>query len=75
MNKVLRITEFAKQLFGTDQIGLKAGEIIEGILTARSPMISDIADALKGKYEANYKKIQRFLDQTDPKEQLHMLFN
>ena len=75
MNKVLRITEFAKQLFGNDQISLKAGEIIEGILTARSPRISDIADALKGKYEANYKKIQRFLDQTDPKEQLHMLYN
>jgi hypothetical protein len=75
MNKVLRITEFAKKLFASDKVSLKAGEIIEGILTARSPRISDIADALKGKYEANYKKIQRFLDETSPKEQLKMLFN
>lgn len=48
MNKELRITEFAKQLLGNDKISLKAGEIIEGILTARSPRVSDIADALKG---------------------------
>lgn len=75
MNKVLRITEFAKQLFPSDKISSKAGEIIEGILTAKSPRLSDIADAMKGKYEANYKKIQRFLKDTHPKEQLQMLFN
>lgn len=61
MNKVLRIREFAKKLYASNKISQKAGEIIEGILTARSPRISDIADALKGKHEANYKKIQRFL--------------
>jgi hypothetical protein len=75
MNKVLRISEFAKRLFSTDKISSKAGEIIEGILAAKSPRISDIADAMKGKYEANYKKIQRFLNETNPKEQLQMLFN
>jgi hypothetical protein len=75
MNKVLRISEFAKKLYPTDKMSEKAGEIIESILTIRSPRISDMAAAMKGKYEANYKKIQRFLDETDPKEQLQLLFN
>jgi hypothetical protein len=62
-------------LFSTDKQAKKAGEVIEGIMRAKSPRLSDIAGAMKGKYEANYKKIQRFLDDTQPKEQLQMLFN
>ena len=75
MNKVLRITDFAKQLFPSDKLSSKAGEILDGILTAKSPRISEIAAAMKGNYEANYKKIQRFLNETNPKEPLQMLFN
>jgi hypothetical protein len=35
--------------------------MIEGIMDAKSPRISDIADAMPGEYEANYKAVQRFL--------------
>ena len=39
-----------------------AARIIKGILDARSPRISDIANAMKGNPDANYKAIQRFID-------------
>ena len=75
MNKVLQIPEFAKQLFSTERESAKAGEILEGMLKARSPRMSDIAAVMSGSYEANYKRIQRFLNQSQPKEQLQRLFN
>jgi len=75
MYKCIRISEFAKHLFANDKEASKASEIIEGIMTAKSPRISDISDAIPGNYEANYKKIQRFLHHTEPKEQLQLLFN
>jgi hypothetical protein len=75
MNKLLRISDFAKQLFEDDKQASHASVIIEGIMTAKSPRISDVADAIPGSYEANYKRIQRFLQHTQPKEQLQLLFN
>jgi hypothetical protein len=75
MNTVLRITEFAKQLFENEKESHQAGEIFSSMLEVRSPRISEIAVGMSGNYEANYKRIQRFLKQTNPKEQLQMLFN
>jgi hypothetical protein len=62
-------------LFANEKQAKKAGTVLEGILDAKSPRISDIADAMDGEYEANYKQVQRFLAESTPKEQLHMLFN
>ncbi len=75
MYKFIRISEFAKHLFANDKQASKASTILEGIMVAKSPRISDIADAMSGQYEANYKKVQRFLTENNPKEQLHLLFN
>ena len=75
MNKYMRIYEFAKELFGRKKEIKTGSEIIEGILSAKSPRISDIADEMPGGYEGNYKKIQRFMKGTNPKEQLNLLFN
>ena len=55
MHKFIRISEFAKHLFADDKQANKASAILEGIMDARSPRISDIADAMPGHYEANYK--------------------
>lgn len=52
-----------------------AARIIKGILDARSPRISDIANAMKGNPDANYKAIQRFIDKIDPREALHRLYD
>jgi len=52
----------------------KAKPIIEGILKARSPRLSDIAREMKGKENRNYKYIQHFLEKTKPQESLLRLF-
>ncbi len=61
MYKFMRILEFAKPLFGSEQSAKKASQIMESILVSQSPRISDIADKMDGNYESNYKKVQRFL--------------
>ena len=53
----------------------KAAHIVKGILDSKSPRISDISNAMEGNPDANYKAIQRFLDNNDPRENLHRLFN
>lgn len=44
-------------------------------MDAKSPRISDISNEMEGNPDANYKMIQRFLDNNDLMENLHRLFN
>jgi len=75
MYKFMRILEFAKPLFGSEQSAKKASQIMESILVSQSPRISDIADKMDGNYESNYKKVQRFLKKEDLLPVLGQLFN
>jgi len=75
MNKFIRIFEFAQQLFPDEGTAHQASEIIEGIMEARSPRLSDIAARMAGNEDASYKRIQRFLQDHDPREALKTLFN
>jgi hypothetical protein len=75
MNKFIRIFEFAQQLFADRTTARQASEIMEGIMEACSPRLSDIAARMKGKESASYKRIQRFLQDNDPQEALRTLFN
>jgi hypothetical protein len=74
MYEFIRIMEFARGLFDQEEQAEKAGEIIQAILEARSPRLTDISQRMSGKAPANYKRIQRFLDQTDPRAVLIRLF-
>jgi hypothetical protein len=67
------IKQFTDQCF--DRKNDKAVQIVKGILDARSPRISDISHKMDGNPDANYKTIQRFLDNNAPRENLHGLFN
>jgi len=67
------IKQFTDQCFDKDND--KAARIVKGILDAKSPRISDISNEMEGNPDANYKTIQRFLDNNDPRENLHRLFN
>lgn len=67
------IKQFTDQCF--DKENDKAARIVKGILDAKSPRISDISNEMEGNPDANYKTIQRFLDNNDPRENLHRLFN
>jgi len=75
MDKFIRIPEFAKVLFADRIIAQQAGEILQGILEAGSPRLSDIAAKMPGNEGACYKRVQRFLNENDPQETLKMLFN
>lgn len=75
MNKFIRISEFAKQLFADQSSAHHASEILQAIMEARSPRLSDIAAKMPGQAAASYKRIQRFLQGHDPQEMLKMLFN
>jgi hypothetical protein len=75
MYKFIRIQRFAKQLFDDDKTAKQASEIMEAILEAQSPRISDIADKMKGGEAGNYKKVQRFLKATDTHTALKRLMN
>ena len=60
MNKFTHLLRFLQQLFDEQDEAGKASGIIEGILRARSPRLSDNAREMAGKEEANYKCIQVF---------------
>jgi hypothetical protein len=66
---------FAKQLFTDPKDAQQASQIMQGIMEARSPRLSDIATHMPGQADASYKHIQRFLQDHDPLEALKLLFN
>ena len=75
MDKCIRISMFAKQLFTDPKDAQQASQIMQGIMQARSPRLSDIAAHMPGQADASYKRIQRFLQDHDPLEALKLLFN
>jgi hypothetical protein len=75
MDKCIRISMFAKQLFSDEKTARQASQIMQGIMEARSPRLSEIAANMPGQSGASYKRIQRFLQDHDPQEALKMLFN
>lgn len=75
MNKCIRISEFAKQMFTDQKTAQQASQIMQGIMDERSPRMSDIAARMPGSEAASYKRIQRFLQKAEPQESLRLLFN
>jgi hypothetical protein len=74
MDKCTQLLPFVQDLFDDRAAAQKAVQIVNGILKARSPRLSEIARAMKGNEAANYKVIQRFLEAHDPREVLLRLF-
>ena len=74
MNKFTHLSRFVQYLFDEKDTVRKGKTIIEGLLKARSPRLSDIAREMPGKEEANYKSIQRFLADNAPQQALLRLF-
>ena len=67
MNQFIKAVAFLQHLFDQERLAAQAGRIIEAILAARSPRLSDIAEHMTGSASANYKAIQRFLHRVDVK--------
>jgi hypothetical protein len=74
MLKFINISDFMSYLFDDESQALKGAKIVRAILDAQSPRLSNIAEKMDGKTEANYKAIQRFISRVDVKRQLLRLF-
>lgn len=74
MSKCIKAAPFLKHLFDQERLAAKAALIIEAILAACSPRMSEIAQHMPGSEDANYKLIQRFVRQVDVKALLWRLF-
>jgi hypothetical protein len=75
MYEFINLDAFTEYLFDRQDQARKSARIMQAILEARSPRLSDISQRMLGKPVANYKEIQRFLDQADPKAALIRLFH
>ena len=74
MLKSIPFFDFAQVLFDSKDDARKAAAILKAMLEVQSPRLTDIAQKMTGKPDANYKQIQRFLAATDPKTILLRLF-
>ena len=74
MLKSIPFFQFAQLLFDSTADARKGASILKAILEAQSPRLSEIAQKMQGSPEANYKCLQRFLANTDPKTTLLRLF-
>jgi hypothetical protein len=74
MAKSIPMQRFLQALFGDRSIAAQAAEIGRAILAARSLRRTEVAAKMKGKAEAAYKRIQRFLRRVDPRPVLRRLF-
>jgi hypothetical protein len=74
MDKFTNIRKFMQALFDDQATANTAAQIGQAILAARSLRITEIASKMPGKSAASYKRIQRFIRHTDPREALWRLF-
>ena len=74
MNKFINYSEFMQYLIDDERQAKKGGEIVRGILAAKSPRLTHIAEQMAGRSESNYKAIQRFLGETHVEEALLRLY-
>jgi len=74
MNKFTHLLGFVQCLFDEEKEAKRATGIIQGIIQGHSPRLSDISREMRGNEAANYKKIQRFLQATNPQQALLRLF-
>jgi hypothetical protein len=74
MYKYIDYCGFMQYLFDDQKQAKKAGEIVEAILAAQSPRLSNIAEKMTGRSDSNHKSIQRFLHRADLGDVLMRLF-
>jgi len=74
MNKFINYSEFMHYLIDDEKKAEKGGEIVQGILAAKSPRLTHIAEEMQGQSESNYKAIHRFIGETDVKAALLRLY-
>ncbi len=67
MDKCINFGEFLRYLFDDEKLVEQGSKIIQALLEAQSPRLSNISEKMAGKSESCYKAIQRFLSKVDLK--------
>ena len=70
----INFAQFTRHIFESPRVARQAARIVKAILAARSPRLSEIARKMPGNPDNNYKQLQRFLLETDPRLVLGRLF-
>jgi hypothetical protein len=71
-----QMEQFMAEILERDEHAQKAARLVQAILKAGSLWISDLDQAMRGTSpDANYKAIQRFLKEADPKQVLLRLLD
>ncbi len=70
MDKCINFQSFLRSLLDDEKAVKSGAEIMQGILEAQSPRMTNIAEKMTGRSERNYKTIQRFLHQVELKRLL-----
>lgn len=74
MDKCIKFDEFMRYLFDDEKLVKKADQILQAMLDAQSPRMTNIAEKMEGNSAGNYKAIQRFLGEIDLKQVLVRLY-
>jgi hypothetical protein len=72
--KGVNFWRFTRYLFDAPSTAHFAAQVVKAILCARSPRYSDIARGLPGQADSAYRRLQRFVATTDPRQTLQRLF-
>jgi hypothetical protein len=70
MDKFINFSAFMRYLIDDEKLANQGSKIIQALLEAQSPRMSNIAEKMKGKSASCYKMIQRFLAKVDLKRVL-----
>ena len=70
MDKCINFGEFMRYLIDDEKLAAHGSKIIQALLEAQSPRLTNIAEKMTGKGASCYKVIQRFLDKVDLKQAL-----
>ncbi len=68
-----QILTFVKRVFDQTEVQRPAAKVLQAVLLARSPRLTDIGRKLSPNPETGKKYVQRFLARTRPQEALHRL--
>lgn len=74
MNKFIKVLKFIRYLIDDEKLVKRGAEIIEALLEAQSPRMTNISEKMTGTSERSYKVIQRFIKQVDLKQVLLRLY-
>jgi hypothetical protein len=70
MDKCIKFSEYMGYLIDDEKQAEQGSKIVQAILEAQSPRLSQIAEKMEGKSSSCYKSIQRFLNKVDMKQTL-----